>query len=89
MRVQVMVMRSDLIVISAVCEQPASKAASSLGISRMHLWRVLKRMEARAVDPSAIRELRRRRSEIAMSELNGAELRNAVGLFGNESALRR
>lgn len=46
-------------------------------------------MEDRAADPAPIRELRRRRSEMALSELSGNELRNAAGVLGNEIALRR
>jgi len=82
-------MHAQSVLLIATMHHCRKEAADVLGISDRHLRRVLRRIEAQAADPSPIRELRRRRSELAMSELAGGELRNAIGVFGNETALRR
>lgn len=82
-------MHAQSVLLIATMHHRRKDAADVLGISKRHLCRMLRKIEAQAADPSPIRELRRRRSELAMSELAGRELNQAIGVFGNELSLRR
>jgi len=85
---------ADRALVFALAEHTPARAARLLGVSAQHLRRAVHRLadrvDAAGGDGTPIRKLiGQRPSTISMSELSGADLASAVGLFGHEPALRR